>query len=324
MNIRNRIADVIKLNCHTCQDFLKMVIVDDWQHVFYNDAKKEIDSNGKYKDKFIVAYEKMREIGIENYSIDNMDMTLISLIVHRCKNIVTTNLKTRVNIEKLIEDRNTIQHINENEDDEELYLIALLNLCNLKKFVECVDRFEIQIADLTRLEYRKKYTKKINDLKYIIDNERIDLIQKNNMMNRDIQRVLDCKNEKERKEKWCDTLKIYMDRYLKIEKNYDCYGEFMIRASDLGIKEAHNMAATYYFLKKNYIEGERRLYLMYASYEVLPVNIIQPILENINKYLYDGNELTSGMNNLITSIIQQGNEVEKKEDGQYLLTKNKK
>ena len=64
---------------------------------------------------------------------------------------------------------------------------------------------------------------------------------------------------------------------------------------------------------------------MYASYEVLPVNIIQPILENINKYLYDGNELTSGMNNLITSIIQQGNEVEKKEeDGQYLLTKNKK
>jgi hypothetical protein len=81
-------------------------------------VKKEIDNNGKYKDKFIVAYEKMREIGIENYSIDNMDMTLISLIVHRCKNIVTTNLKTRVNIEKLIEDRNTIQHINENEDDE--------------------------------------------------------------------------------------------------------------------------------------------------------------------------------------------------------------
>ena len=54
----------------------------------------------------------------------------------------------------------------------------MLNLCNLKKFVECVYRFEIQIADLTRLEYRKKYTKKINDLKYIIDNEKIDLIQK--------------------------------------------------------------------------------------------------------------------------------------------------
>lgn len=324
MNIRNRIADVIKLNCYTCQAFLKMIIVDGWQYVFYNKAKREVGSNGKYKDKFIVAYEKMREIGIENYSIDNMDMTLISSIIHMCRDIAPTNIKTRINIEKLIEDRNAIQHINENEDDEELYLIALLNLCNLKKFVECVDRFEIQIDDIVRLEYRKKYSKKINELKCIIDNERIDLIQKNNMMNRDIERVLDCKNEKERKEKWCDTLKIYIDRYLKIEKNYDCFGEFVIRASDFGIKEAHNMAATYCFLKKNYIEGERRLYLIYTSYEALPINNVQSILENINKYLLEGNELTSGMNNLITSIIQQGNEVVKNENGQYSLIKDKK
>ena len=51
MDIRNRVADVIKLNCHACQDFLKMIITEDWQYNFYNRTKKEIENNGKYKEK---------------------------------------------------------------------------------------------------------------------------------------------------------------------------------------------------------------------------------------------------------------------------------
>lgn len=323
MDIRNRVADVIKLNCHVCQDFLKMIITEDWQYNFYNRTKKEIENNGKYKEKFIVAYEKMRDFGTENYSVDDMDMTLVSSIVHGCKDLAPTNLKTRICIEKLIEDRNTLHHVNENEDDEELYLISLLNLCNLKKFIECVDKFEIQIDDIVRLEYRKKYSKKIKDLKCIIDNERIDLIYKNNIINRDIQSVLDCKSEDERNKKWCDIYKIYMDRYMKVEKNYNEFNKFMIRASDFGIKEAHSSAADYFFYKRNYVEGERRLYLIYSSYEVIPKHIVESILYNINKYLCDGNELTKGMDNLITFIIQQGNVVLKNEDGKYFLKKNK-
>ena len=54
MDIRNRVADVIKLNCHACQDFLKMIITEDWQYNFYNRTKKEIENNGKYKEKFII------------------------------------------------------------------------------------------------------------------------------------------------------------------------------------------------------------------------------------------------------------------------------
>lgn len=111
MDVRNRMADVIKLRCNVCQDFLKLIITDNWQQFIYEKAKKEIDNNGRYKDKYISAYEKMREIGIDNYSIDSMDVTFISEIVHGCKEIAPTNDRTRKSIEQLVEDRNLIENV---------------------------------------------------------------------------------------------------------------------------------------------------------------------------------------------------------------------
>ena len=62
MDVRNRMADVVKLRCNACQDFLKMIIADGWQQFIYNKAKKEVETNGRYKDKYISIYEKMREV----------------------------------------------------------------------------------------------------------------------------------------------------------------------------------------------------------------------------------------------------------------------
>lgn len=59
MNVRNRMADVVKLRCNVCQEFLKLIICDGWQLVVYNKAKDEVTKNGKFKDKYIPIYEKM-------------------------------------------------------------------------------------------------------------------------------------------------------------------------------------------------------------------------------------------------------------------------
>ena len=79
MEVRNRMADVVKLRCNACQDFLKMVIQPNWQAELYAIAKNAIDSN-KFADNYIAAYEKMRDVGIENYSVDDMDVSILSLI----------------------------------------------------------------------------------------------------------------------------------------------------------------------------------------------------------------------------------------------------
>lgn len=322
MNVRNRMVDVVKLRCNACQDFLKMIIVEGWQQIIYNKAKKEVDTNGRFKDKYISAYEKMREIGIDNYNIDNMDVTFISEIVHGCRIIAPTNEKTRIAIEQLTEDRNLTNHSNENEEDEELYLRGLLALCNLKDFVRAVDKYETNIGDEKRIEYRSKYSKRIDDLKDILDEERICLIQKRKDIECDIRRILDCNDEKQRLNVWCKLSELYMDRYWKIEKNYERYGEFMVKASDAGIKEAHGNAANYFFLiKKDYAEGERKLYMLFESAKVLPACDAKFIIDMINYYLDQDNELTEGMDKLINQIIEQGYPVEKNEDGLYVWPK---
>jgi len=45
MNVRNRIADVIKLRCNACQDFIAMVLKPGWQQELYNKAQYEITNS---------------------------------------------------------------------------------------------------------------------------------------------------------------------------------------------------------------------------------------------------------------------------------------
>ena len=325
MDVRNRMADVIKLRCNACQDFLKMIIADGWQQFIYSKAKNEIDNNGRYKDKYISAYEKMREIGVENYSVDDMDVTFISEIVHGCRSIAPTNEKTRKGIEQLTEDRNLTNHSNENEEAEELYLRGLLALCNLKSFIRTVDKFETTIDDVKRIEYRSNYSKKIDELKDILDEERICLIQKRKEIDHDIQRLLNCNSEEQRLNVWCELSKLYMDRYWKLEKDYDRYNEFMVKASDAGIREAHNDAANYFFLKKkDYVEGEKRLFMLFDSFEKLPASVAKSIMDTLNDYLLQGNVLTEGMAKLIDGIVEQGYPISRRDDGVYLWERKHK
>lgn len=322
MDVRNRMADVVKLRCNACQDYLKLVIKDGWQKIIYNKAKDEITTNGRYKDKYISAYEKMRDIGTENYSIEDMDVTFISEVIHGCKSIVPTTDKTRKAIERLTEDRNLTNHSNENEEDEELYLRGLLALCNLRNFVRTVDRFETEIEDERRQIYRSTYIIKIEELKEKLDEERILLIQRNKDVERDINRILE---SDDRLKTWSDLRKLYMNRYWKLEKDPERYNEFIVKASDAGITEAHGNAADYFFIiRKDYVEGERRLFMLFDSSNTLSPYESKHIVDTLNYYLSQGNTITEGMAKLINGIIEQGYPVLKNDDGLYMWEKKSK
>lgn len=318
MEIRNRMSNVVKLRCNACQDFLKMVIQPGWQQKLYDIAKDAIERN-RYADNYRPAFEKMRDIGVENYSIDDMDVSFITQVVCFCTSIVSVQKQTRDALTKLRDDRNLTNHSNENEDDEELYLRGLLALCNLKSFIKTVDKFETKLEDEIRLEYRNKYILQIEELMGILDEERISLIQRVKDITKDIERLLECSDEESRLRLWCDISKLYTNRDWKLEKNPDRYNEFMVKASDAGIPEAHGGAATYFqYIKKDNVEMERRLHMMFNSDEKLTAGDAHRIIDSINWYLNEGNEITSGMDEMTAGIIALGFPVEKSEDGIFI------
>ena len=99
----------------------------------------------------------------------------------------------------------------------------------------------------------------------------------------------------------------------------------MIKASDAGIVEAHKHAADYYFfIKKDYVEGERRLRMISNSFDKLPVYEAKNIIDMINHFLMNGNELTDEMSEIIDSIVCQGYIVTINEDGFYQWSNKRK
>lgn len=311
MEVRNRMADVVKLRCNACQDFLKMVIRPDWQTELYAIAKNAIDSN-KFADNYIAAYEKMRDVGIENYSVDDMDVSIIVQIVRFCGSIVSVRKQTREAIGKLKDDRNTTNHSNENEENEELYLRGLLSLCDLRNFIRTVDRYEVSIPDEERIEYRRKYTAKIDELKNTLDEERIYLVQRTKQIDLDIQKILE---SKDRHQTWIQIMDLYNKQSLMTKDNF-LLNLFVVRASDEGIKEAHGYAVDYYMMiEHNYLEGERRMEWLFDQDGHISVADAHKITDQITHYQWMNNTVTEGMLKMLKRLDSAGYPVEMTNNG---------
>ena len=162
MNIENRLEDVARLRTHLLQDFLKMLVTDNWQSELYKVASEAVEKRKKYRKTYESVYEKMREIGQENYRIEDMDVSLICSIVSFCPTIVKVNQNTKDALDRVRIDRNVKGHSTNNEEVEELYLIGLLDLCDLRHFISTVDREETDIPDEKRIAFFQEYSKKVN------------------------------------------------------------------------------------------------------------------------------------------------------------------
>ena len=80
MDIQNRMDDVVTLRAHAFQDYFEMILIPGWQEKLYAQAERFITERSQYADKYRPAYDKMREVGLENYHTTDMDVTLMATI----------------------------------------------------------------------------------------------------------------------------------------------------------------------------------------------------------------------------------------------------
>lgn len=318
MHIRNRVNDIKKLRCNACQDYLKLIAVEEWKNQLYEKTKISV----KYLPaKYEHAYKDMRQKGIENYEIDDMDVTFISEIIHKCPDIFPSKVETRKAIEMLTVDRNVNGHSSENEECEELYIYAFQSLSNLQRFIDTVDKWETEIPDEKRLEYFKIYSAKIVEMKKLIDEERINQVQNIKEMDRDIRKIL---SSDDSLATWCDVIKLYMDRSFKVDRDGKKYQEFVLRASDSGVIYAHGQAADYYLnIEGNCDEAERRMRLL-MEYEKFSMGDVQSIISAISTYMIRGNKLTERLEELVVSLIDRGYPIEKDSSNVYVMRRKRK
>lgn len=322
MEIRNRLEDVDKLRCNVCQDFMKLVIRPGWQQILYNFAETAINNNLSYKEKYRLVYEKMRDIGVNNYHVDDMDVTIISSILnysHKIGNIASADEETLLALDQLRIDKNQKSHASTNEEIEALYLIGLLDLVNLHRFVRTVDSFEHGIPEADRHAFRQKYIPKIEELKLLLDDERIELVQKWKEFDRDIQKVLDSEDQYNT---WIKIADKYGTRYILApepgEKDLQSMHDFEKRASDKGIIFAHCRTADYLILyHKDFDEAERRLLMLYDADGNLPKSEIREIINVINEWTLSELPITDKLKKMIEDIRDQGYVVNTTAEGYY-------
>lgn len=330
MNARQRMADVKQLRNDVFHGFLNMIIKPGWQQALYDIANQAMnDERGIFRDAYANAYSKMREIGVANYTVEHMDVSLIRTITsywnsrsYRDVNFNYAPMKSQTldALKNVKEDRNDYDgHSSGNEDEEELYLQGLLSLVNLQQLVKTIDRKELNIPDNDRLAFFQKYMGKITSLKDTLDEERIELVQKTKEIDWDIQQI---KNSKDPLKTWVNIHKIYDDRaitYRDDDKEKQRLQEFCIRASDAGIQYAHSYAADYFILiLDDPVEATKRLQLLLESEPNLTWQTCKSVIDSINVILIRGHEPTEELLQLIGYIKNHGHAVDER-DGRYIL-----
>lgn len=313
MLVHNRLEDVLVLINKSLQDFVKLVIKENWQEYVYKKAEYAVKNNIQYSAKYISVYDYMRDYDIKSYSVEHMDATFINELVHGCKCIVPTEKETRIAIERVASDRNIKSHLSSNEEETELYLFGLLALMDLKIFIKTIDKFETSIDNQLRLEYRQNYVKKIDELKSILDDERIELVQFRKQIRKDIDKIL---NSERPIVTWENVHKQYFDNYFRDQNQK--YFDFIISCSDSGIEYAHKLACIYYSKKKMVKEFEIKLYELYNSFDDIKPWDVKGIMNIINGFIFDENELTEVIGNLVNILIENNHSISKNENGLFM------
>lgn len=259
MNIINRLNDVDKLVTTIIQDYLSLILYDDWKTTLYKYIKTgNIDNSIRYK--YANEYNKILEKGIDSYSIKDVDITFMYEII-RSKDI-TLNPRLEDKLFKylgiVVDDRNEYKHISYNEDEEELYLMGLLHLCHIRRFLKRFNTYENNVDIQCRANFFDKYIKEVNSLKDILDEERIKAVE----FTKEIDYLIEsyfASNDK--LAAWLDIKEFYMKKpFANIEDKMKELDKFSIIAYDNGIVEAKHNAINYLlFEEKNYTRVEKIL-----------------------------------------------------------------
>lgn len=255
MKIRNRIADIKILQAHILQDYFRMALeanfVDDtWKSGFRDEVQKGV--NSQFSRSYIGAWEKMQLKGMDHYSIDDMDTTIITAILKGPQYGPFGNCKFKnifQYLDYLKEDRNIDAHTTGNETDSELLQWAYGSLHNISRFISAVaNAKDCKVSDDERNSYTQKYQAEIESLRLQFENDYKEVFQAEEIeqsINRDIERIKTSK----------DPFRIYLEiegQYINKRDNEGksdliLYKKFMQTAADAGIVWASSLIGDVYF-----------------------------------------------------------------------------
>lgn len=313
MHIRNRTSDIAVLRCHICQDFLKMIVTDNWQETLYKFVQDNI--SGQYKNNYIEQYKIIRSKGIENYSIDDMDVPFIAKVLQYAPQISAHKLnKSTLKVLSCIkEDRNATNHSSENESDEELYLRSLISLRDLSDFIHTVDLYETAISDEARSIFTRKYSKELTDLKLIIYNDCIETFQ----IERDIQLIKASENQTETFQQIHQS---YIGRRRLDDTNRNLLNIFEIKAANSGIKDAYGYAEIYCeYILHDFDKAAYWYEKMIRENNELNVQNVRQLICSVNHACEVIGKPPAPMMDLIKLVKNQGFEIEEASNGMFLV-----
>ena len=310
MGVRGLIGDINKLRCNACQDFLKMIVLPNWQENLFKAVKTKID-NKEYAEKYKDAYCRMRDIGYENYTIDEMDISFIAQILiylPNCDIVSALDSRTIYAFRKIKDDRNAVDHSCENEDTEELYIRAISEIRCIQDFVRTVDDNEHSIPEDQREAYRKEYIQKCEDIKKRVrkafgeSNGWLFAIEK------DISKILNSKDD-ERVNAWLDKFLQYTKDWSNKKIAFDPeYKAFLVMSSDAGIQEAYFSTIDYILtVEKNVSEAIQKIKQYYTGDVKLPISDAKFFVEALNNYiLKNADVITDDVINAVEAIRSCG------------------
>lgn len=255
MKIRNRIADIKTLQAHILQDYFRMALaasfVDDaWKPIFRDEVQKSV--NSEYSRSYVGAWSKMQLKGIDNYSVDDMDTTIITTILKGPKDGPFGYCKfNKINqyLDYLQDDRNIDAHTTGNETDSELLQWAYGSLHDISRFISAVANAKnCKVSYDERNSYARKYQAEIDSLRLQFENDYKEALwveEIEQSINRNIERIKTSKNPH--------------STYTEIERQYfnkqdnegkldlSLYNRFMQTAADAEIVWACSWIGDVYF-----------------------------------------------------------------------------
>ncbi len=199
MKLRNRIAEIKILQAHILQDYLKMALVtnfidDTWKSIFHDVVQSAVNAQNNNSPSYVGAWKKIQLRGMDHYSVDDMDTTIIIAIL---KNPIKSPFdcfkfnKIDQYLDYLKEDRNIDAHTTGNETDSELLQWAYGSLQDISRFISAAAKYS-KGSDDERNSYARKYEAEIKSLRLQFENDykeafRAEEIEQS--INQDIERI---------------------------------------------------------------------------------------------------------------------------------------
>lgn len=248
MKIRNRMSNIKALQTHALQDYFEMEI-SAHNCMWRDELVQVLNNKTAYRQNYSCALEKMcADPTLNNYSIKDMDTTLMAALLLHDKPFCTylnDRIKSCLNL--LLNDKNFDSHLNENEDEVDLFHWAEGYLQVIKEFVKAVS-VKNKLDASIRQKYKTKYFYEI-DAMYDEIEEDWEELYKFKALKDEIKKIAKSKRRHED----------YHNIFFKLlrENDYDTLRWFIINSAEMGIPEGINDAGDMYFegdfgVKKNY------------------------------------------------------------------------